>query len=156
MGTATEATTRPPSSRLVKEGEARTCVPTELRRLEAEFASPRPGVLVVRVSGELDLAGAPQLDAELQHEVHEREPALLVVDLSRLHFLGLQGVAVFERLRRRTRAAGIDLNLVALPPTGARALEFAGILWHYDVYPDVGAALLPSDSRIVGAPGATG
>jgi anti-anti-sigma regulatory factor len=73
--------------------------------------------------------------------MHGRRPRRLLVDLGRLGFLGLQGIAVFERLRRHALAAGTDVGLVALSPAGRRALQFAGVLPAFDRYPDVASAL---------------
>jgi anti-sigma B factor antagonist len=115
--------------------------------LTVRFNRPAPGVVVVDVSGELDLATAPELDARLRHEVEEQRPRRLILDLSRLRFLGLQGIAVFCRARACGTAAGTDVSLVALSPTGARALEFAGVLSWFDRYPDLATALAAARTR---------
>jgi|SRR5690242_15915654 anti-anti-sigma factor len=109
--------------------------------LVVAFVVLEPDVLVVRVSGELDLATAPELDARVRCEVDERRPARLLIDLSRLRFLGLHGIAVFERIRRRAVASHTDVVLVDLPAAGSRALEFAGVLSSFARSPDVATAL---------------
>lgn len=123
--------------------------------LTIAFAEPAPGVLLVTVDGELDLASAPELDARVRHEVHERQPRRLIVDLARLRFLGLHGIAVFERLRRNPVTIGSGIALVALPPAGRRALEFTGVLPMFDRYPDVATALRaapPANPGVVRTP----
>jgi len=110
-------------------------------QLAVAFTTPEIGVLVVRVSGELDLATAPDLDARVRHEVAERRPHHLILDLRRLRFLSLQGVAVFERTRRRAVAMHARLSLVGLSAAGARALDFAGVLSLFECCPDVSTAL---------------
>ena len=103
--------------------------------------SPVPGVLVVTLRGELDLASAPGLDAQLRRAVALRAPHRLILDLSGLRFLGLQGIAVFERIRRRAGTARAGMALVGLPPAGERALRYTGVLDRFDRYPDVTTAL---------------
>ncbi len=103
--------------------------------------TPAPGVLVVTLRGELDLASAPGLDAQLRRAVALQAPYRLILDLSGLRFLGLQGIAVFERIRRWTGTARAGMALVGLPPAGERALRYTGVLDRFDRYPDVATAL---------------
>jgi anti-sigma B factor antagonist len=104
-------------------------------RLVVAFRTPAPGVLVASVSGKLDLASAPELDRQVREELGRVRPRRLVLDLAQLHFMGLHGIAVFERLRRAATADGIAVSLAAVPPAGARALEFAGVLRWYEREP---------------------
>jgi anti-sigma B factor antagonist len=110
-------------------------------QLTVAFTTPEIGVLVVRVSGELDLATAPDLDARVRREAAERCLLHLIIDLSGLRFLGLQGIAVFERIRRRAVARHVRVSLVRLSASGARALDFAGVLSSFECCPDVATAL---------------
>ena len=123
--------------------------------LDIVFSAPAPGVLLVAVGGKLDLASAPELDARVRYEMQRRKPRRLLLDLAHLGFLGLHGVAVFDRLRRHAVRAGIDLGLVALRPAGRRALEFAGVLPAFDRYPDVATALAAAGRSTRAATGRT-
>ncbi|WP_103354170.1 STAS domain-containing protein [Amycolatopsis sp. CA-128772] len=93
--------------------------------LTATTAEPRPGTLRVTVTGEIDMATCPRLDAELERAV-AAAPERLVVDLVGVGFCGVTGVASLGRLRTRCREAGIDL---ALKPSWVvtRALDNAAI-----------------------------
>jgi len=93
--------------------------------LTATTAETRPGTLRVTVTGEIDMATRPRLDAELDRAV-AAAPRRLVVDLLGVGFCGVTGVASLGRLRSRCAEAGIDL---ALKPSGVvrRALDLAAV-----------------------------
>lgn len=81
----------------------------------------RPGpvpVLVVR--GELDLATAEDFRRQLYEELTRcADPAAhssLVVDLSRLRFLGVDGARVLRDVLRVAATAGVAVALVGLSP----------------------------------------
>jgi anti-sigma B factor antagonist len=109
--------------------------------LTVAFAAPTAQVLLVRVTGDLDLASAPELDHRVRAELSRRRARRLVMDLSGLQFLGLSGVAVFERLRRGAAAEGTGMILVGLRTAAERALQFAGVLERFPRYPDLPSAL---------------
>jgi anti-sigma B factor antagonist len=73
------------------------------------------GVVVVRLTGELDIATAPQADAGLA-QAEARSPAALAVDLSGLAFMDSSGLRVIVGALMRGRAGGWPVSLVA--PTG--------------------------------------
>jgi hypothetical protein len=75
--------------------------------LTVKFSVPVSRVLLATVEGGLNLATAPELDTRVRAELRRRGPHWLVMDLSGLQFLGLQGTAVFER-QRRGAAAGVS------------------------------------------------
>ncbi|MEV4053226.1 STAS domain-containing protein [Amycolatopsis sp. NPDC049688] len=93
--------------------------------LTAATAEPRPGTLRVTVTGEIDMATCPRLDAELDRAV-AAAPERLVVDLLGVGFCGVTGVASLGRLRTRCAETGIDL---VLKPSRVvrRALDNAAI-----------------------------
>jgi anti-anti-sigma factor len=71
------------------------------------------GFLVVRLGGELDLAGVTELAAQID-ELLAREPQPLLLDLSDVSFCDSSGIAVLIRLanhfghiRVRAAAAGV-------------------------------------------------
>ncbi len=109
--------------------------------LTVTFAEPCRDVLVVTVSGEVDLATAPELDSTVRNEIRRRRPRSVVLDLSGVAFLGVHGTAVLERLRRHPTAIGTMLCLVAISSAGRRALELAGFLAEFDRLPDLATAL---------------
>lgn len=76
----------------------------------------RPGRRVVEVTGEVDACTAPVLDLCLRSQATRPGVRELVVDLRRVTFLGVAGVAVLARIDRRCRSGGGRLVVV----TGGR------------------------------------
>ncbi len=72
----------------------------------ATVPGPRPGSVVVEVTGEVDAYTAPALEVCLQSQARQRGLRVLVVDLSAVTFLGPAGVAVLARAHRRCLARG--------------------------------------------------
>lgn len=73
--------------------------------------SSRPGRVVVEVVGEVDAYTAPALDVCLHSQARQRGLRVLVVDLSRVTFLGVAGVTVLAQAHRRCRMRGARLVL---------------------------------------------
>jgi anti-anti-sigma factor len=114
----------------------------EPEQLRVAVEEPRPGVLVVRLTGWLDLATAPGAEEELQELLETRSPRSIVLDLGRTEFLGSAGVAVLLRLRRGALARGCTTPcLVGLTPTARRTLHGLGLLEMFSTAEDVQAAM---------------
>ena len=110
----------------------------EPEQLAVSADEPRPGRLVVRLTGWLDLATAPELEARLHQLLDVHEPQTIVVDLSRTEFLGSAGVAVLLRLRRRALARGCEVPcLVGLTGRARRTMDSLGILPMFAISDDV-------------------
>lgn len=103
------------------------------------LTSPSEGVLVVTVSGELDMLTVPQL----QHEVSERIPAssLVVLALDGVGFLGTSGLAALIELREQAHRAGVELRLACTERRVLRPIGIAGLHHLFDIHDDVEAAL---------------
>ena len=80
---------------------------------------------VVSVRGDFDLQVAERVVAELE-KVEEGEPALLVIDLSRLSFMDSSGMGVIAAAQARSVKAGRRLVLVRPPYSVRRAFELSG------------------------------
>jgi len=80
---------------------------------------------VVSVRGDFDLQVAERVVAELE-KVEEGEPALLVIDLSRLSFMDSSGMGVIAAAQARSVEAGRRLVLVRPPYSVRRAFELSG------------------------------
>ncbi|MFJ7214582.1 STAS domain-containing protein [Amycolatopsis sp. NPDC098790] len=93
--------------------------------LTVTTAEPRPGTTRVTVTGDLDLATRPLLDAELDRVV-AAAPGRLVLDLFGVGFCGVTGVAALARLRNHCAEAGIEL-VVKPSPVVRRALDLAAV-----------------------------
>ena len=60
--------------------------------------------MVVRVQGEVDTATAPRMAQAIDSQLERRRR--VVLDLSRVEFMDLHGLAVLMRASRRTRVDG--------------------------------------------------
>ncbi|MBN9789966.1 MULTISPECIES: STAS domain-containing protein [unclassified Pseudonocardia] len=80
--------------------------------------------VVIGVSGELDLATGPSVEARVLAAVDTAAGGRVVLDLNAVGFLGLRGVAMLRAAADRARATGASL-VVVLDPTApaARALR---------------------------------
>ncbi len=102
------------------------------------------GAVILRLSGEIDMATGPRLDEHLAAAVAAAiRPAPVVVDLSDVQHLGSVGVALLTSYHRRCHAAGIPLRVVLGDGPVASILSMipAGLELHQRV-PD---ALAPGD-----------
>jgi anti-sigma B factor antagonist len=83
-------------------------VPDELLAVGSSPVDGR-GRVLIEVRGELDHYTAPLLEACLDGQIGRRRVRTVVVDLQEVTFLGLAGVAVLARARRRCLARGARL-----------------------------------------------
>ena len=103
------------------------------------------GVTVAELSGELDLASAPDLREQLLGLLRPGA-GRLVLDLSRVTFCDASGLAVLVGASHRARVLGGFLRLAAVSPPTARVLHITGLHRHLSIYPTVHAATVaPSD-----------
>jgi anti-sigma B factor antagonist len=89
--------------------------------------SPLQGGAGLKLSGELDLATAPQLDAALLLEASA--PGELRLDLSELTFVDSSGMGTILAHARSRNGAG-PVVLVDPPERFVRALEIMGVEQH--------------------------
>ncbi|MCX4758622.1 STAS domain-containing protein [Kitasatospora purpeofusca] len=103
---------------------------------------PGPDWTVIRVAGELDLAGAAPLhDTLLRLVLSGRRQ--LIIDVSEVAFCDLSGFSVLADTRRVLSRYGGHLRVV-LPPAGGRVhrtLTVLGFDTAFQVFPDLPAAL---------------
>jgi anti-sigma B factor antagonist len=78
------------------------------------------------LSGELDISTTTSLELELQ-EVEARRPAVLVLDLSQLRFLGVSGLRAILDAARRARREGRHLVVTNPVPHILRLFELTAI-----------------------------
>jgi anti-sigma B factor antagonist/stage II sporulation protein AA (anti-sigma F factor antagonist) len=84
----------------------------------------RPGRLVVRPVGELDIATVGRLRGAITERVDGED---LVVDLRGLAFLDTSGLQLVVELHRRSQADGFVLTLVRGGTPVQRVFEIAGL-----------------------------
>jgi anti-sigma B factor antagonist len=96
---------------------------------EAEFAvtvSKNPGVPVLEVRGEIDVASAPEFHAALADLMGQSGEAVMV-DLRQVSFIDSTGLGVLVGAEKEMRDAGRDLRLVVIQPQITRLLELTGL-----------------------------
>lgn len=81
---------------------------------------------VIAVGGELDLASAPALAAELERAT-QSESELLVLDLRELEFMDSTGLSVIVKAHQRLTEEGRALSLVRGPQQVQRLLDLTGV-----------------------------
>jgi anti-sigma B factor antagonist len=81
---------------------------------------------VIAVSGELDLASAPELELELQR-VSGTATQLLVVDLRQLDFMDSTGLSILVRAHQRLTGEGCEMGIVKGSPQVQRLLDLTGV-----------------------------
>ena len=101
---------------------------------------------VLIVTGEIDMATAPQLRAELLRCLAQH-PAVLVVDLNAVTFLASSGLAVFVEVQQA--ASDTSLRLVAGHRVVSRPIELVGLHQVPAVYPSRDDAM--ADTGRIGA-----
>jgi anti-anti-sigma factor len=73
-------------------------------------AAPQPGAYVIRLEGELDLAGCPDLESALA-DAERSQVDRIVVDLDRLSFIDVCGLQTLHAASRRSWNNGNRLRL---------------------------------------------
>ncbi|MCG8916594.1 STAS domain-containing protein [Actinokineospora sp. PR83] len=73
------------------------------------------GRVVVRVSGEIDMATAPVLAEALDRAFTGGDRARVVVDLTGVSFFASSGLALLARTSARARDTGTDVVVVVAP-----------------------------------------
>ena len=93
------------------------------------------GALRIRVSGEVDMACAPELlDTLLAADVPSG--GTLVLDLAGVTFMDSTGIsALVEAHQQRRRPAGSPSTVVEVPPLIAKMLRITGVDTYLDVSP---------------------
>jgi anti-sigma B factor antagonist len=69
-------------------------------------------VAVVRLAGELDVAGAALLEQELERLIADHRPRSVVLDLSTLEFMDSTGLRLVVLADARCREEGVRLALI--------------------------------------------
>jgi anti-anti-sigma factor len=84
-----------------------------------------PGVCRLTPAGELDLAAAPQLEAEVEAALAAAAEQL-VIDMSHISFIDSTGLRLFLVLQERSTAAGWQLTLTRPSEAVRSILEITG------------------------------
>jgi anti-sigma B factor antagonist len=87
--------------------------------------------IIVALTGELDLASAPELDRELQ-ALDGATPGRLLIDLSGLDFMDSTGIALLIRAQRSADANGYRLSLRRGPAQIEKLFEVTRLVDHFE------------------------
>jgi anti-sigma B factor antagonist len=97
------------------------------------------GYSVVALYGELDLADAPAVTAQLMTAAAACGPSI-IVDLAGLTFIDCRGLGVLVRVLQWTRESGGDMPLAAPQQRVRQILSVTGLIDVFSVYPSVDEA----------------
>ena len=81
---------------------------------------------VAHVSGEVDIANAPELDLVLTETVATK-PAAIVIDLSAVTFMDSTGLGVLVRTFKRCQESNIRLDLIVTNDRVLKVLAITGL-----------------------------
>ena len=118
-------------------GDALVCQPPDGR---LDIGETRAGqVIVIAVTGELDMLTAPQLDDAI-HSALRQEPTALVVDLTRVKFLGSAAMNLLVGTHREITPT-TRFGVVADGPDTSRPRKKIGLDSVIALYQTLGEAL---------------
>jgi anti-sigma B factor antagonist len=86
----------------------------------------RGGGVLLEVAGEIDMATAPRLGAAIDAALGDR-PDLLVIDLTKVEFLGSAGLSVLMTGQQAAAAQSTQLRVVAAGSVTARPIQITGL-----------------------------
>ncbi|WP_084655325.1 STAS domain-containing protein [Nocardia altamirensis] len=112
------------------------------RALEAEVRSV-DATRILSITGEIDMASAPQFQAAVEQAAQDR-PEVLVVDLSQVEFFGSAGLSVLLVAAESVPAG--SLRVVASPPV-RRPIEVTGLDKLLTVFNSLADALAVEEPR---------
>lgn len=98
-------------------------------------------VVIVRVGGEVDMLTTPMFTTVVGEQL-ATAPAMLVLDLSGVGFLGSSGLAALVGAREQAQSQSIGLRLVSADHAVLRPLTATGLAELFDIYPDLDTALV--------------
>ena len=96
------------------------------------------GAVILSAAGTIDMLTAPQLQQRVDAIV-SRQPAALIVDLSRVEFLASAGIGVLVGIHNN--ADGMAYAVVAHGPATSRPLKLLGIDTMLKIYPSMAEAI---------------
>lgn len=97
-------------------------------------------VAVVSASGDLDMLTAPQLRDAIEAALG-KDPVGLIVDLTKVEFLGSAGMQVLMETHNQTDGTETRFAVVAEGPATSRPLKITGIADLIDMFSSLEVAL---------------
>jgi anti-sigma B factor antagonist len=127
--------------RLVDSATGRTQSPDPI-----QVVKPRGDVVVLALSGELDIARTPRLRVAI-NEVLRARPAALVVDLCQVSFIDSTALALLLNAQRRATQHGIALRLACNVATTLELLKLTRLDREFETHKSRRAAIRASQPR---------
>jgi anti-anti-sigma factor len=87
---------------------------------------PRADVALITVSGELDIASAPEFEQALD-QIRSEQTKLVIVDLRKLEFMDSTGLSIIVRAHQRLSESDCELTLIKGQPQVQRLLDLTGV-----------------------------
>ena len=91
------------------------------------------GQALVRLLGELDMAGASEARNQVLDVLDQMQAGVLILDLGGLTYCDSSGIRVLLALQADTEARGRKMVLRHLQPIVARVLEVTGVRDQFDI-----------------------
>lgn len=88
---------------------------------------PKSDVVVAAITGEVDADSAERMCTDLLSVVRANDSADLVIDLTAVSFMDMNGIHALDEVRRQTVRQGQTLALVAPPGQVRRVLHLSGL-----------------------------
>jgi anti-sigma B factor antagonist len=123
-----------PDEIVLADGDA---MPDQVIEVSVERADD---VAVVRVSGEIDMLTTPKLSTAITEQLNQH-PAILVLDLRGVAFLGSSGLAALISARQAAAEHGATLRLVSAAHAVLRPLAATGLADLFEIYADLPPAM---------------
>ncbi len=82
---------------------------------------------VLRLTGELDIGGVPELRQHAQAELAVGRCKILTIDMAGLTFIDSSGLGLLVELRRLAGVTDVTLELTNVPPWPARIIAIGGL-----------------------------
>lgn len=101
----------------------------------------RDGTIVVAVSGEVDVATAPDLREHLASIAESGDGRPVVVDLSGVTFIDSTGLGVLISTRKRCEDDARPLAIVIVEPRILKVFEITGLTELFAIYASLDAAM---------------
>lgn len=92
------------------------------------------GIVVARLTGEIDAATASVLEGEIQALIFTGAPRRLVLDFAGVDFMDSSGLRVVIDVHRTMRERDAVLVLENVPLATRRLLEVTGLTGHLDIH----------------------
>lgn len=92
----------------------------------SEAVSPRDGITVIALSGQLDAHTAPEFERFLEQEVRNENKHKLILDFNDLDYISSAGLGVLMGFIEEARSDGGDMKFARVPEKIYHVLDLLG------------------------------